>query len=131
MLKILIAEDERDILELIQFTLQYGGYEVIPVSNGSEAWEMTKRELPNLALLDVRMPGMSGYEVCKQIKSNRDTKHIPVVFLSAKGQESEIKNGYDSGAVDYILKPFAPDQLLNRLLEVLNNHTDRENIISL
>jgi two-component system alkaline phosphatase synthesis response regulator PhoP len=131
MFKILIAEDERDILELIQFTLQYGGYEVIPVSNGSEAWEMTKRELPNLALLDVRMPGMSGYEVCKQIKSNRDTKHIPVVFLSAKGQESEIKNGYDSGAVDYILKPFAPDQLLNRLLEVLNNETDRENITSL
>jgi len=131
MFKILIAEDERDILELIKFTLQYGGYEVIPVSNGSDALEMTKRELPNLALLDVRMPGMSGYEVCKQIKSNRDTKHIPVVFLSAKGQESEIKNGYDSGAVDYILKPFAPDQLLNRLLEVLNNQADRENIISL
>jgi len=131
MFKILIAEDERDILELIKFTLQYGGYKVIPVSNGSDALEMTKRELPNLALLDVRMPGMSGYEVCKQIKSNRDTKHIPVVFLSAKGQESEIKNGYDSGAVDYILKPFAPDQLLNRLLEVLNNQADRENIISL
>lgn len=131
MFKILIAEDERDILELIKFTLQYGGYEVIPVSNGSDALEMTKRELPNLALLDVRMPGMSGYEVCKQIKSNRDTKHIPVVFLSAKGQESEIKNGYDSGAVDYILKPFAPDQLLNRLFEVLNTQADRENIISL
>lgn len=131
MFKILIAEDERDILELIKFTLQYGGYEVIPVTNGFDALEMTKRELPNLALLDVRMPGMSGYEVCKQIKSNRDTKHIPVVFLSAKGQESEIKNGYDSGAVDYILKPFAPDQLLNRLLEVLNNQADRENIISL
>ena len=130
MFKILIAEDERDILEFIQFTLQYGGYEVIPVSNGSEAWEMTKRERPNLALLDVRMPGMSGYDVCTQIKSNQDTKHIPVVFLSAKGQESEIKNGYDAGADDYILKPFAPDQLLNRLLEVLNNHADRENLIS-
>lgn len=131
MFKILIAEDERDILELIQFTLQYGGYEVIPTSNGSEAWEMTQREQPNLALLDVRMPGMSGYEVCTQIKSNLDTKHIPVVFLSAKGQESEIKNGYDAGAVDYILKPFAPDQLLNRLFEVLNDHADGEKIISL
>ncbi|MFL7892074.1 MAG: response regulator transcription factor [Anaerolineales bacterium] len=131
MFKILIAEDERDILELIQFTLQYGGYEVIPASNGSEAWEMTKREQPNLALLDVRMPGMSGYEVCIKIKSNQETKHIPVVFLSAKGQESEIKNGYDSGAVDYILKPFAPDQLLNRLLEILNNQSDGENLISL
>ncbi|MFN2264833.1 MAG: response regulator transcription factor [Anaerolineales bacterium] len=131
MFKILIAEDERDILELIQFTLQYGGYEVISASNGSEAWEMTKREQPNLALLDVRMPGMSGYEVCIKIKSNQETKHIPVVFLSAKGQESEIKNGYDSGAVDYILKPFAPDQLLNRLLEILNNQSDGENLISL
>jgi DNA-binding response OmpR family regulator len=92
---------------------------------------MTKREQPNLALLDVRMPGMSGYEVCIKIKSNQETKHIPVVFLSAKGQESEIKNGYDSGAVDYILKPFAPDQLLNRLLEILNNQSDGENLISL
>ncbi len=124
MYKILIAEDERDILELIEFTLEYGGFEVIPTSNGTDAWEMTKQKLPHLVLLDVRMPGMSGYEVCTQIKSTQQTKHIPVVFLSAKGQDSEIKTGYESGAIDYILKPFAPDQLLNRLVEVIDNHPD-------
>jgi two-component system alkaline phosphatase synthesis response regulator PhoP len=123
MLKILIAEDEKDILELITFTLQFGGYEVIPTSNGVEALEMTRKEKPDLILLDVRMPRMSGYEVCTNIKVDRDIRHIPVVFLSAKGQEAEIKTGFDTGAIDYILKPFAPDQLLNRLKEILASQT--------
>ena len=131
MFKILIAEDERDILELITFTLQYGGYEVIPTSNGLEAWEVIRRELPHLVLLDVRMPGMSGYEVCKKVKTNPQTKHIPVVFLSAKGQESEINTGYETGAIDYILKPFAPDQLLKRLRELLASHTGEEGLLLL
>jgi len=128
MLKILIAEDERDILELITFTLQYGGYEVIPTTNGVEALKVIREELPHLVLLDVRMPGMSGYEVCKQIKSDHQTSHIPVVFLSAKGQESEINTGYETGAIDYILKPFAPDYLLNRLNELLTGHTSGEDL---
>jgi len=123
MLKILIAEDEKDILELITFTLQFGGYEVIPTSNGVEALEMTRKEKPDLILLDVRMPRMSGYEVCTNVKVDRDIRHIPVVFLSAKGQEAEIKTGFDTGAIDYILKPFAPDQLLNRLKEILASQT--------
>ena len=121
MQKILIAEDENDILELINFTLQFGGYEVIPTSNGAEALEMTRKEQPDLVLLDVRMPRMSGYQVCKEIKANSEISHIPVVFLSAKGQEVEIKTGFETGAVDYILKPFAPDQLLKRLDEILTN----------
>ena len=119
--KILIAEDEQDILELILFTLQFGGYEVIPTSNGKQALEMTRQEYPDLVLLDVRMPQMSGYEVCSQIKADLSIRHIPVVFLSAKGQEAEIKTGYEKGAIDYILKPFAPDQLLNRLEEILTS----------
>lgn len=117
--KILIAEDEQDILELITFTLQFGGYEVIPTSNGEDALEMARKEQPDLVLLDVRMPRMSGYEVCTQVKADRDINHIPVVFLSAKGQEAEIKTGFDTGAIDYILKPFAPDHLLKRLDEIL------------
>lgn len=120
MCKILIAEDERDILELITFTLQYGGFQVIPTSNGNDAWRMTLREMPQLALLDVRMPGLSGYEVCKQIKSITQTSHIPVVFLSAKGQESEVDAGYQSGATDYILKPFSPEDLLVRIGAILD-----------
>ncbi|MGW8144565.1 MAG: response regulator transcription factor [Anaerolineales bacterium] len=119
--KILIAEDEQDILELIIFTLQFGGHEVIPTTNGEKALEMARKESPDLALLDVRMPLMSGYEVCSQIKSDLEIQHIPVVFLSAKGQEAEIKTGYEMGAIDYILKPFAPDQLLNRLEEILTS----------
>ena len=122
MFKILIAEDEQDILDLLVFTLQYGGYEVVPTVNGNQAIEQTRSQLPDLLLLDVRMPGMSGYEVCWQIKTNPETKHIPVVFLSAKGQESEIKAGYQTGAIDYILKPFAPDELINRLGEILTFH---------
>jgi len=128
MFKILIAEDEQDILDLLVFTLQYGGYEVVPTVNGNQAIEQTRSQLPDLLLLDVRMPGMSGYEVCRQIKANPETKQIPVVFLSAKGQESEIKAGYQTGAIDYILKPFAPDELLNRLGEILTIHLSGRNI---
>lgn len=118
--KILIAEDEQDILDLIIFTLEFGGYEVIPTSNGEEALKMTREHIPDLVLLDVRMPLLSGYQVCSEIKSDVVTQHIPVIFLSAKGQEAEIKTGYEKGAIDYILKPFAPDQLLNRLQDILN-----------
>ena len=125
--RILIAEDEQDILELIIFTLQFGGYEVIPTSNGEEALLMTRQTQPDLVLLDVRMPRMSGYQVCSEIKADLSTQHIPVVFLSAKGQEAEIKTGYETGAIDYILKPFAPDQLLLRLEEILSNlESERE-----
>ena len=119
MSKILIAEDERDILELITFTLEYGGYEVIPTTNGEDALDMTRHERPDLVLLDVRMPRMSGYEVCTHIKADDDTRRIPVVFLSAKGQEAEVNTGYDLGAIDYILKPFAPDQLLEIIRSIL------------
>ena len=121
MQKILIAEDERDILELIIFTLEFGGYQVVPTSNGEEALEMVYKEEPDLILLDVRMPRMSGYEVCKRIKSENNIRHIPVVFLSAKSQEAEVSTGYEMGASDYILKPFAPDHLLERLDHILTN----------
>jgi DNA-binding response OmpR family regulator len=119
--KILIAEDERDILELVTFTLQFGGFEVIPTSNGQDALDMTRKEQPDLVLLDVRMPRMTGYEVCEHIKTGESTRHIPVVFLSAKGQEAEVNTGLDLGAIDYILKPFAPDQLLVRLSNILTH----------
>jgi DNA-binding response OmpR family regulator len=121
MSKILIAEDEQDILELITFTLEFGGHEVIPTSDGEAALEQTRRERPDLVLLDVRMPKMTGYDVCKHIKADESIKKIPVVFLSAKGQEVEVNTGYEVGAVDYILKPFAPDQLLENLEEILSN----------
>ncbi|MFP3854186.1 MAG: response regulator transcription factor [Anaerolineales bacterium] len=115
MTKILVAEDERDIRELINFTLRLRGYEVVLARDGEEALELALKEHPDLVLLDIRMPRMSGYEVCQLIKDNEATKHIPVVFLTAKGQESEVQQGMKAGATDYILKPFSPDTLVERL----------------
>jgi DNA-binding response OmpR family regulator len=122
MAHILIAEDEHDIRELITFTLQYAGHEVTTATNGEEAYESALRLLPDLILLDVRMPRMTGYEVCEKIKSNAETQLIPVVFLSAKGQEAEVKTGLMAGAVEYIVKPFAPDQLVERLRDILASY---------
>jgi DNA-binding response OmpR family regulator len=119
MAKIVIAEDEPDIRELIAFTLRFAGYEVITGSNGEEGYELTKKEHPDLAMFDVRMPKMTGYDACKKIKADPEIAHIPVIFLSAKGQENEIEQGLAAGAEEYLLKPFAPDQLTERVKAVL------------
>ncbi|HVP21113.1 MAG TPA: response regulator [Anaerolineaceae bacterium] len=119
MAKILIAEDERDIRDLIAFTLRFAGHEVVAVGNGAEAVEAAPLEMPDLILMDVRMPRMTGYEACLQIKADPRVQHIPVVFLSAKGQESEIQSGYDAGATEYLLKPFAPMELTEKVKELL------------
>ena len=119
MTKILIAEDERDIRDLITFTLRFAGYDVIAASNGEEAYNLTRQEIPDLILLDVRMPKMTGYEACKALKAEQSTRNIPVVFLSAKGQEAEVKAGMEAGAVEYILKPFSPDQLTEKVRTIL------------
>lgn len=119
MAKILIAEDERDIRDLVAFTLRFAGHEVFAASNGEEAVELAPKVNPDLILMDVRMPRMTGYEACKVMKSNSALKDIPVVFLSAKGQESEIQQGLDAGAEDYFLKPFAPDDLTIRVKAIL------------
>ena len=84
MAKILVAEDERDIRDLIAFTLRYAGYEVVAVANGEEAVIAAGTELPDLILMDVRMPKMTGYEACQRIKADPKIQHLPVVFLSAK-----------------------------------------------
>jgi two-component system alkaline phosphatase synthesis response regulator PhoP len=117
--RILVAEDERDIRELIGHALRYAGFEVVLVANGVEAVETARLEPPDLIILDVRMPKMTGYEACQQLKEDPATQPIPVIFLSAKGQDSEIEQGIASGAEAYILKPFAPEDLANQVKEVL------------
>lgn len=121
MANILVAEDERDIRELINFTLTYAGHNVIMAANGAEAYEivLAAQPKPDLIMMDVRMPRMTGYEACRQIKQVEELKHIPVVFLSAKGQDEEVQAGKEVGAVDYILKPFAPEELTRRITEIL------------
>jgi CheY-like chemotaxis protein len=119
MTKILVADDERDIRELIGFTLRFAGFDVVLTADGTEAIEKAPLEQPDLILLDVRMPRITGYEVCRQLKENPVTSAIPIVFLSAKGQDGEIKQGLASGAVEYIVKPFAPDELTNQVKDIL------------
>jgi CheY-like chemotaxis protein len=119
MAKILIAEDERDIRDLVAFTLRFAGHEVVAAANGEEAVQLAPQENPDLILMDVRMPRMTGYDACRIIKADPKLKDIPVVFLSAKGQESEIQTGLEVGAEEYLLKPFAPDQLTERVKAIL------------
>jgi DNA-binding response OmpR family regulator len=125
MAKILIAEDERDIRDLVTFTLQYAGYEVVGASNGAEAIEVARAEMPDLIMMDVRMPLMTGYEACRVLKTG-PTQNIPVVFLSAKGQEQEVQSGLEAGAIDYILKPFSPENLARRVGEILARSANEE-----
>jgi DNA-binding response OmpR family regulator len=120
MARILIAEDEPDIRELVAFTLRFAGHEVTPAANGEEAVQIASQLIPDLILMDVRMPRMTGYDACRVMKANPTLKDIPVVFLSAKGQESEIATGLEVGAEDYLLKPFAPDQLTERVRVILS-----------
>lgn len=121
MAHILVAEDERDIRELVNFTLMFAGHTVTQAANGEEAFEKASamEKKPDLIMMDVRMPKMTGYEACRRMKSVEDLKDIPVVFLSAKGQDEEIQTGIAAGAVAYILKPFAPEELNRRIAEIL------------
>jgi CheY-like chemotaxis protein len=122
MAKILIAEDERDIRDLIAFTLRFAGHEVVAVENGAEAVAAAPIEMPDLILMDVRMPRMTGYEACQSIKADARVQNIPVVFLSAKGQDSEIQAGLDAGASEYLLKPFGPLELTEKVNELLQKY---------
>lgn len=120
MTKILVAEDEADIRELVAFSLEnIGGFQVVKARNGAEAVEVARTEIPDLILMDVRMPRMTGVEACAKLKTIPETKDIPIVFLSAMGQEQEIQQGMDVGATEYVLKPFAPDVLMAKVREIL------------
>lgn len=124
--KILVVEDEADIRELVAFSLvNFGNFEVVKARNGAEAVTIAKEEKPDLILMDVRMPKMTGYEACKQLKEIPETSDIPVVFLSAKGQEAEIQQGMDVGAAEFILKPFAPDELTVKVRTILERLKNR------
>lgn len=122
MANILVVEDERDIRELITFTLTFAGHKIIQASNGEEAVQLARETRPDLILTDVRMPKMTGYEVCKTLRSVPEFAKTPIVILSAKGQDEEVEQGRDAGATDYIMKPFAPDKLQQRVAEILAEH---------
>lgn len=119
-IKVLVAEDDQDIRELILLTLKFNGFKTASANDGVEAVELAQEEEFDLILLDVRMPRMTGYEACRNLRQNERTRDTPVIMLSAKGQESEIKAGLEAGANEYILKPFAPDVLVQKINEIIN-----------
>ena len=119
MSKILIVDDDRDIRDLITFTLHFANYDVIEAVNGEDAVAVARQEVPDLILMDVRMPRMTGYEACAAIKADPDLKEIPIIFLSVKGHPSEIQAGLQAGAEEYLLKPFSPDHLTERIQTIL------------
>lgn len=123
MTKILIAEDDKDIRDLIVLTLEFNGFDVVPVEDGKAAVEKAQQASFDIILMDVRMPRMTGYEACRQLKENEDTQSIPIIFLSAKGQETEIQTGLEAGASDYVLKPFSPDALIKKIKGVLERES--------
>ena len=120
--KILFAEDEPDIQKVIKVTLKFKGkFEVRFANNGVEALQMVKEERPALIILDVMMPKMDGYETCRQLKADAATADIPVVFLTAKAQEKEIEEGLALGAMDYLKKPFEPDEFVEKVRSILQS----------
>lgn len=119
MAKILIAEDEKDIRDLIVFALETQQHEVIAVANGEDAVNQAMAHMPDLVMLDMRMPKMGGLEACETIKGNPETQHISVVFLSGKEVDEELERGRAAGAIDFIMKPFDPMGLINRVQDIL------------
>ncbi|MGH2730446.1 MAG: response regulator transcription factor [Actinomycetota bacterium] len=110
--RILVADDDPVILRLIQVNLELEGYQVLTANNGEEAVETATAEHPDLVILDIMMPRMDGYQACETIKSEESTKDIPIVFLSAKAQQSDIDKGKAYGVDDYLTKPFDPAELI-------------------
>ncbi len=106
--KILVVDDEERVREMLGFRLKLFGYEVLEASNGEEALEVATREKPDLVLLDIMMPGMDGFQVCSRLKRNEETKDIPVVILTAKADAKDVTRAVNSGAADYVVKPYDP-----------------------
>ncbi|BAD41384.1 response regulator [Symbiobacterium thermophilum] len=119
-LRILLIEDDPDIQRMVQLSLKFqGGHEVSVASGGQEGIAKAEQERPDLILLDVMMPEMDGYETCRRLKANPATASIPIVFLSARAQQSEIEKGRSLGAIGYLVKPFDPMTLSDQLEAML------------
>lgn len=117
--KILVVDDEIYILHILEFSLGAEGFDVITANNGEIAVERAIHEKPDLIVLDVMMPVLDGYETCRRLKREPETKNIPVILLTAKGREADKRLGFDVGAVDYVVKPFSPNRLIGRIEEII------------
>jgi len=122
---ILIVDDEEDIRELVELNLTQEGYGVLSCETGEQALELAGSKLPDLIILDLMLPGIDGLEVCKKLKSNIKTEDIPIVMLTAKGEEVDIVTGLELGADDYVTKPFRGKVLVARVRRILRRTTQR------
>lgn len=116
---VLVADDDRDIRQLVAFRLERADYEVLEATDGEEAVRLVTELLPDLAVLDLMMPKLNGYEVTQAIRRHEETKRIPVILLTARVQEADVARGFEAGADDYLRKPFSPQELLARVQAIL------------
>ena len=116
---VLVADDDDDIRDLVAFRLDRAGYEVLRAGDGQQALDLAKEHLPDLAVLDVMMPKLTGYDVTRELRANAATSRIPVILLTARVQEADVARGFEAGADDYVKKPFSPQELKARVQAVL------------
>lgn len=118
--KILVVDDDPYILMSLEYLMKKNGFEVMVARNGTEALDIVEKQVPDIVLLDIMMPDVDGYAICKHIKSSKKLKEAKVVFMSAKSKETDIRKGYDLGASLYVTKPFSTRQLLKQVQELIS-----------
>ena len=116
---VLVADDDPDILDLVTFRLDRAGYEVVQARDGQEALEVALDRTPDLCVLDVMMPLLDGYEVTRRLREESATQSVPIILLTARAQDADVQRGFESGATDYIRKPFSPQELRARVEALL------------
>ena len=115
----LAADDDEDILQLVVFRLERSGYAVLQARDGEEALELALAHTPDLAVLDVMMPKLNGFEVTRRLRATEATSRMPIIILTARAQDSDVQEGFDAGANDYLRKPFRPQELRARVQAIL------------
>lgn len=125
--RILVVDDEENIVELIRFNLERDGYQVLSAGDGNAALELVRTEAPDLILLDIMLPGKDGLTICRELQNDKEHRHIPVILLSARGEELDKVLGLEMGADDYVTKPFSPRELLARIKARLRRSAGDEN----
>ncbi len=117
--KIAVVEDDKDILQLLEYNIRASGFEVVTSRDGFEALDVIRQNLPDLIILDLMLPNLDGFDVCKELKRDPETKHIPILMLTARGEEVDRIVGLELGADDYVVKPFSPRELVLRIRAIL------------
>ena len=116
---VLAADDDPDILELVAFRLERSGYTVLQARDGEEALQLALERRPDLAVLDVMMPKIDGFELTRRLRAEEATSRMPIILLTARAQDADVQQGFDAGADDYIRKPFSPQELSSRVQAIL------------